>query len=176
MKRIILIFMACLFVLAGCGKSAGQEGASDGDWLSEMRNANVPESKIHIQKQEDCSLKDGGILRLCAMEFEGEQNLFVDVVIPDDERACVIFERLCSFFGEGEIKDWCTNCCVKTNSGSVMYIEEKIIGINSDGTTSSGTPDWFINEADYTMSKEEREDLENEVVDYISAFLAADGS
>lgn len=175
MKRVILIFMACLFILIGCGDKSGQDGTSEGDWLSQIANANVPESKIHVQKQEDCSLKDGGILRLSAMEFEGEQNLFVDVVIPDDERACITFVCLCSFFGEGEIKDWYTNCCVKTDSGSVMYIEEKIIGINTDGTTSSGTPDWYVSETDYTMSEEEQESLKNEVAGYISAFLAGDG-
>lgn len=187
MKKKLLVALAlAAVVLGGCGTG---DPAKDQISASEEMNGT---------NKEDDSLKDNGMdleenvnqeISEKSTEFSfgnngeiaiivnNEQKIMVYVRSNDAEECSLAFAYYYSSLSDDGMSDYDTSILCSYGDGlSVMWNKtdsgESIVGINSDGSSTSELPDWIITDTEkFTLSETEQADILSELQENTLEFL-----
>lgn len=184
MKKKLLVALALsAVVLAGCGTNeSAKEQVSASEEIDESKE------KYNIEEREDDNKnseenagdstkfnfgKEGEI----AIVINSEQSIMVYVRSEDVNECSLAFAYYYSSLSVDDMSNYDTSIlCSCGNDLSVMWIKtdnvERIVGINSDGSSTSELPDWIITDAEkFTLSEAEQANILTEIQESTLKFL-----
>ena len=173
MKKILVVLM-CVLAMTGCTKPDAEKSDKNSSEVEELETGQESQVEDISQQSDEFNFGTGGEIAIMI----GDQPSVKVYINSDNAAECSLaFAYYYSSLSDDGMSDYDTSIlCSYGNDLSAMWNKtdagESIVGINSDGSSTSELPDWIITDTEkFTISETEQADILSELQESTLEFL-----